>query len=329
MAWLLFRLRDGLRLRAGAPTARAVTWAAIVGVLASSYIGHQSAELITAYTAARFKLVSANSVDGIELLERVVVSDSQIVDLEDAYSRLAFQRLGGERGPAVLSEGLARYPGNARLRMYADVQQALSEESVRRREALQRLRGVLATAADEQLSAGIKTTLSGAFLNYGGNAEERQDLEVAIRAYRLALQFDPGRAKAGKRLHTALLQAGRTAEAATAAREWSRSHNRDPQATLDLAEALFAAGEPDEAAAALEHARSLGPDDFPVVERAGTLALENGLDEQGLDAYRDAARLGETHVGALGRSGTADELYDVYMKLFRVRRALAACGESR
>jgi tetratricopeptide (TPR) repeat protein len=127
----------------------------------------------------------------------------------------------------------------------------------------------------------------------GAASETQGDAKQAERAYRRALELEPGHVDAVLNLGVLLCDSGRCADAVALNRAALAQHPREPLLHYNLAIALEDAGEPDAALAAYEHCLKLQPD----------LA----------DAHFNAARLHEQ----LGHATKAIRHYSAYRRLQR------------
>ena len=178
---------------------------------------------------------------------------------------------------------------------------------------------LLATTAAAQTAEGEAASLQGRFIR-ALTSLALEDDSAAVRAAEVVLRRAPDdpvvltlRADVARRL-------GATADAVYFA-ERAAARGGDARAHLALARSLQDAGRLAEAAAALEDARRLAPDDLDVLVAAVDLAVEQGDAAAERRALSDLVRVGDTVAARLRLSALAETAGDLEGALAQARAA--------
>jgi tetratricopeptide (TPR) repeat protein len=262
LAWLLGRLSLGLG-RLVKP------WIPLAGLMAllvlSSYVSLKRAEALSLYTSGRNYVAQGNPALGIAQLQRALAQDRGVLPLQDVYRRLCFLLLGREEAGPLLDEALRRFPRDFYLNLCREAANSLNPDPLVRQQAQERINDFI---RQRQASPGATTEslVAQSYFNLAFNLEERGEQARAALAYRQALTYDPGSAKAQKHLveiyrqlmaqdlasatdevyaamGTDLLNLGQLDEAIQACRRALQKNERHPAAQASLGKALYLKGD--------------------------------------------------------------------------------------
>ena len=158
-----------------------------------------------------------------------------------------------EKVEPVLQEALLAFPGSSRLSLYRHAIDSFSSVPAIADPASANLE-TLKDRADAESSYLLGKT----FHNLGLGFETRDNFEKAVRAFRLALEFDSRRTMTRERLVTLLINTGRPQEAVSVALQAVKADPTDGSALHLAAYALHKAGSVDEAISLCHQALRIG-----------------------------------------------------------------------
>ena len=221
----------------------------LAGVLVSSYASLKQVEALSLYASGRNYIARGDIRTGVEQLRRAVDQGRDVIDLQETYERICFVGMGQEGTEGILDEALAALPTNPQLTIYKLAFDSLKPDSVLSRRAREQLEAIKAGESRASISTGwgspiviagqeniqaARREIAAFHHNVGinlGAGVTSGDLERAIPAFRLSLEFDPDRTSTSQSLVTALISAGRNTEALQAALE---AVERNPHAPTGL-----------------------------------------------------------------------------------------------
>ena len=262
--------------------------------ISSSYYLKQS-EAVSLYASGRnYVGRTGDSETGIRQFKRAIERGRTRIDLEDAYERICYMGMGREGTEGILDEALAAFPASPQLTIYKLAFDSLKPDSVLSRRAREQLeafregesrvsigvgwRSPIVLTDQENIQAArrdIAAFYHNVAINLGAGMS-LDDLERAIPALRLSLEFDPDRTATSESLVSALISAGRATEALQAALE---AVERNPHAPIGLqlaaSFALVASGRAEEGTV-LSH-QALQGDDVMEAQRETVLQIYGDL----------------------------------------------------
>ncbi len=243
LAWPLCQLRRRLG-KLGDP----VYVTLLLTLLFGSYFHLKKAEAVAFYTSGRSYLAMGDSALGTAQLRRAIERGPDIIDLEDAYVRLAMADIhNADTIDPTLQQARALFPDNVQFVIARLVRDSLSPIAGRRLQAERRLHEL------EGQGTGNPYWIAQFYKNLGDGFYDREDWEGAIQAYRQALNYHPARIECRVRLASVLLMTNRFTEAIA---EYERALESEPngeahfnlalayllQGGIDDAQATYAAG---------------------------------------------------------------------------------------
>jgi len=206
IAWGLQRLC--LWLGSFLPSLKAYALAGLLaGLLISSFISLKKSESISVYTSARSYLAAGDPALGIAQLRRAIARGSDVIDLQDAYSRLVLMLMSsGEDVDPALDEALRFSPDGFIFKIYRLVLTSMDPHAPGQQTAQARIDSFKVRIS----AAGL---IAQTYYNLGVGFEQKGDSARAIVAFRRSLEFNSGQVKALRSLAAALFSAGRLQEA--------------------------------------------------------------------------------------------------------------------
>ena len=256
LAWLLHALMVRLERWLAPSIGRLVGGAALVGLIAASFIYLQRAEAISFYCAGRSYAVRGDQQTSLELLKRAIARDPQQIP-QDAYLRLAVAGfLFGESSQEILTTALAAHHNSPELRMLLGAAAFLGQDAQRRQQGDQQVHAALARAADpDQLRnhAALAFHHIGLYHNTSGRST------LAIPAFKRAIKLQPDYAPALAGLGQAYATQKQTQKALAAYRIAVQLRPDLAKAQHELALLLLEQDDYPGATTALEHAVASDP----------------------------------------------------------------------
>jgi tetratricopeptide (TPR) repeat protein len=308
LAWLLGRLSLGLG-RLVRP------WTLLAGSIAllvlSSYVYLKKAEALSLYTSGRNYIALGDPALGIAQLQRALAQDREVIPLRDTYRRLCFLLLGREEAEPLPAEALRRFPRDFYLNLYWETANSLNPDPLARQQAQQRIGDFIRQRQDSP-GATTESLVAQSYFNLAFNLEERGELARAALAYRQALTYDLGSAKAqnhlveiyrqllAQNLPSAtdevcaamgmdLLNLGRLDEAVQACRRALQKNERHPAAQATLGKALYLKGDLQGALSHYRASMSLHPNSAAQFG-LGLVYLRAGQVEEARRAYEEGVK---------------------------------------
>ena len=264
LAWGLGEARGRL-----GPWGRYVYACVLAAILVCSYFSLKRSEAISLYASGRNYISRGDGETGVEQLRRAIEQGRDVIDLLDTYDRICYIGMGMEGTEGILDEALAVFPRHLWLTVYKVAFDSLKPDSVLSRRAREQLEGF--KSGETRVSIGVgwrgRIVLSGqeniqavrrsiasfyhnVGINLGTGRVNREDLNRAIPAYQLSLEFDPDRMKTYETLARALVLVGRRTEAVRlAVQAVERNADAPPGLLIAASSGLLAAGRAGEAIA--------------------------------------------------------------------------------
>ncbi len=263
----------------------------VAALLISSYQSLRQAEALSHYTSGRAYAYNRDFETAEQQFRYAIAKGPTVIDLEETYARLCMILLERtEKVEPVLQEALLAFPGSSRLSLYRHAIDSFSSVPAIADPASANLE-TLKDRADAESSYLLGKT----FHNLGLGFETRDNFEKAVRAFRLALEFDSRRTMTRERLVTLLINTGRPQEAVSVALQAVKADPTDGSALHLAAYALHKAGSVDEAISLCHQALRIEPS----AQVFGLLAdcyVRGGAADQAIDAYRRALELNADHI---------------------------------
>ena len=288
--WVSHRIRPGCgRLLGGG---------ILAAVLVSSYISLKQAEAFSHYTSGRAYAYNQDFDTAEQQFRLAIDKGPGVIDLEGTYARLCMILLDQiKKAEPVVQEAVGAFPDSPELALYRQAIDFFNASPEVRSAAAAKIEALRGHSAAE-----LHYFMGKTFHNLGLGFEAGSDLEQAIQAFQLALEFDGRRTASLKRLGTILVNTGRPHEAVPVA---LRAVEIDPNDTRALHLAAYAqlkAGKVDEAIALCRRALRIEPDP----DLFGLLAdcyVKKGALIHATDAYRRSLAEDAGHVVARTKLG--------------------------
>ena len=154
--------------------------AGMVLLLISSFAGLRKAEALSLYTSGRFYAALGDDELCIDRFKLAIDRGSDVINLEDTYTRLLMQLLGSQQKfSPILDEALQQFPESWSLNTYRLVILAVQGNT----DADQRLKNIAASSGNRL----DRELISSAFRNLGIRHYEQKDFDTAAKAFRLSL----------------------------------------------------------------------------------------------------------------------------------------------
>ena len=253
----------------------------------SSYHGLHQAEALTYYNSGRTYLATEDDRTGVAQLRHAIDRAPDLINLEDAYVRLA---MGLMRQPfqtaTVLKEARARFPQNSYLEVYSLAYNSLHPG----------FSGATRLAALKN-HAKASAALAQVYTNLGLGYEGVDDLQRAIAAYQHALEFAPDQVKALKRLGAIRYKQGQASAAIELLAQAQNADASDRGVAIAAILALQLDGQFDAAIAACRKALASNPS-ADLYNLLGECLEESAQTDSARKAYQQSLTLNPNHAPA-------------------------------
>ena len=245
LAWLLQQV--GLWAARRGKASRGVYACALIALFAANGYAIKKAEALAFYMSSRHYLASGDEETGTMLLQRAIDWGPDIINLQDAYERLAVMRLlEPERIADFTASALAQFPDSGTLQIINLVHRSTGLDPASQSQVIAKLD---ALAGDPDFADLIGLS----YHNLGVGLQNKGAIKQAVAAFRLSLRFLPDRPATLRYLGAALHQQGDLAGSSAAMERSAQLTPNDPQAQYNAALGLQRLGKPDRA---IEYARA-------------------------------------------------------------------------
>ena len=208
LAWLLQRAGVWAVARGGS-VARYLYAGALIALAVPNGFAIRKAEALSFYMSARYYLASGDEKTGKALLEKAMASGPDVINLRDAYFRLAAIQLYFNEDPnPALREALALFPNDRWLSLVKGLTDQESNDKLVQQRGTEQLANIIELANEEVRESLVFRNLASLLHNLGKGYMRGEDYPSAIRAFDRALRINPSREKTPEGLGDAYAQLG-------------------------------------------------------------------------------------------------------------------------
>ncbi len=256
-------------------------------LLLSSFDAAQRLEGNTNYNSGLVYL-SSNQPLGIEMVERAIVENHDLVPLEQAHIKLVDGLLMQYRDyrPA-LTRAFAHYPGQPQIALLMAIDQYLNSDTHIGAKGLEKIRQVEKDAADSEYPAIYRYNVAVLSQHFGNWHSARGNHETALAAYDFSLRFAGANARSLRGKLYELIQLERHELAANFALVAIERRRDDPELIYMAAMILQEVGELSKALAVSHRALMIEPT-AALFFLQGTILQQQGKIERALYAFEQA-----------------------------------------
>ena len=172
----------------------AITWAGLILISISSYLGIKRVEGFSHYTSGRHNIAANHIEEGIYRLRQAINQGGDTIPLEEAYFRLAIALpYIGEDPLPTLKEGLGLFPNSPFLHLTLAIRESESNDESMRQRGLDRMRKTRQRAEAEGSGALFAYNAASIYHNMANHYLKRGETARAIDIYRKALELMPNK----------------------------------------------------------------------------------------------------------------------------------------